>query len=175
MLEAKNLHPNDHDLQRSKLAISVDLLTNHPHLIPTIGEMRWREWGYAPEPDTLEQWVDITLHESGRDHLPVTWVAIDHLGQAVGAVGLDEFDPEERRDRSPWVVGTIVAVQQRGLGTGSQLMRALEAWAKDHSYTRLWVATGGLAVAFYQKCGWVLAETFNRSPQETVSILTKSL
>lgn len=155
--------------------VSVELLADNPDLVSAIGEMRWREWGHPPEPDSLDWWVDVTSREAGRDDLPVTWVAIDNLGQAVGAVGLGEFDIEERRDRSPWVLGMIVAVQRRGMGVGGQLMGTLESWARHHGYSRAWVATGGRAVDFYQKCGWELAELINRPSGEIVSILTKSL
>jgi GNAT superfamily N-acetyltransferase len=154
---------------------SVELLADNPHLISTVGELRWREWGYPPEPDRLESWVQITSREAGPDELPVTWVAIDARGEAVGAVGLDEYDIEERRDRSPWVVGTIVAAQCRGRGIGSQLLATLEAWAGQRGYTRLWVATGGRAVEFYRKCGWELAEIIHRPSGETVSILARVL
>jgi GNAT superfamily N-acetyltransferase len=154
---------------------SVELLADNPHLVPAIGELRWREWGHPPEPDRLDWWVEVTSREAGRDDLPVTWVAIGDLGQAVGAVGLGEFDIEERRDRAPWVLGMIVAVQHRGRGIGSQLLGTLEAWANHRGYSRVWVATGGRAVDFYQKCGWELVEIINRPSGEMVSILTKPL
>jgi hypothetical protein len=60
--------------------------------------------------------VNVTSREAGRKDLPITWVAIDPFGQAVGALGLGRFDLGERRDRSPWVLGTIVAAQYRGMG-----------------------------------------------------------
>jgi hypothetical protein len=50
---------------------------------------------------------------AGSSHLPVTWVASDGSG-ALGAVGLGQFDIEERRDRSPWVLGMIVRRDRRG-------------------------------------------------------------
>lgn len=165
--------PGDH--QSTTPIISVGLLADNPHLIPAVGEIRWKEWGHVPERVDLEWWVDVTSQESGADEIPVTWVAIDDLGQAVGAVGLGEFDIEERRDRSPWVLGMIVAEQYRGAGIGGQLMGTLEAWARRRGYPRVWVATGDLAVAFYQKCGWQLTETFERSSGEVTSILVKSL
>jgi GNAT superfamily N-acetyltransferase len=93
----------------------------------------------------------------------------------MGAVGLGEFDIEERRDRSPWVLGMIVVPQMRGLGIGGRLMGALEAWARRRGYSQLWVATGGRAVDFYQQCGWELSEVFNRRSGESVSVLTKIL
>lgn len=154
--------------------ISVELLADNLHLVPTVGEIRWREWGHPPEPDRLEWWVEVTGREAGRNELPVTWVAIDDFGQAVGAVGLGEFDIEERRDRSPWVLGMIVASQYRGRGIGAQLMENLEAWARHHGYSRVWVATGGRAIAFYQKCGWEWVDTVKRTTGEMSSILTKS-
>ena len=154
--------------------ISVELLADHPHLVPAVGEIRWKEWGHPPEPERLEWWVDVTEREAGRSELPVTWVAIDDLGQAVGAVGLGEFDIEERRDRSPWVLGMIVVREHRGTGIGSKLMQDLETWAHHHAYQQLWVATGGRAVDFYQKCGWEIVEVLNRSTGESMSILTKT-
>ena len=166
---------DNQDQVPQRFAASVELLADNPHLIPAIGQIRWREWGHPPEPQILDWWVDVTAREAGRDTLPVTWVAIHHLAQAVGAVGLGEFDIEERRDRSPWVLGLIVAVQRRGLGIGSKLMGALEAWAHQRGYPQLWVATSGKAVDFYRKCGWELTEIFNRSAGEKVSILTKYL
>ena len=155
--------------------ITIHLLADNPQLVPAVGEMRWKEWGHLPEPESLDWWVGVTAREAGREGLPITWVAIDEHDQAVGAVGLGQFDIEERHDRSPWVLGTIVSVQHRGLGIGGKLMRALESWAYQHGYSRAWVATGGRAVRFYQKCGWELAEIVNRSSGEVSSVLTKSL
>jgi GNAT superfamily N-acetyltransferase len=102
-------------------------------------------------------------------------VAIDRLGDAVGAVGLGEFDIEERHDRSPWVLGMIVEAEHRGLGIGSKLMGALESWTQQRGYSQVWVATGGQAVDFYRKCGWELTESFNRPSGERIVILTKYL
>lgn len=158
-----------------KPAITTGLLADHPELIPAVGEMRWREWGHPPEPESLEWWVDVTAREAGRDLLPVTWVAIDESGVAVGAVGMGEFDIEERRDRSPWVLGMIVDPGQRNRGTGGRLMRALEDWAARQGYSRLWVATGGRAVDFYRKCGWEPVESFERTSGEQTTVLARSL
>ena len=155
--------------------VSVELLADHPRLIPAVGQIRWREWGHPPEPESLDWWIDVTAREAGRVDLPVSWVAIDILGNAVGAVGLGEFDIEERHDRSPWVLGMIVVAERRSMGIGGQLMGALESWARQRGYSQLWVATGGRAVDFYLKCGWDLTEVFTRPSGEVVSILKKLL
>jgi GNAT superfamily N-acetyltransferase len=157
--------------------VQIKLLADYPDLIPVIGELRWHEWGKDAESgeDTarneLGWWVDVTALESGRDDLPVTLVAVDARGAAAGAVGLGRFDPDERRDRSPWVLGMVVRPDSRGHGIGRMLLDSLRGWASQRGYSRLWVATGDPAVGFYQCCGWALAETFAR-PAETVHILT---
>ena len=155
--------------------VSIGLLADHPQLIPAVGELRWREWGHPPEPESLDWWVDVTAKEAGSVALPVTWVAFDAGGRVLGAVGLGEFDIEERRDRSPWVLGMIVDPAQRNRGTGGRLMQALEDWAARQGYSRLWVATGGRAVDFYRKCGWEVAESFERASGEATTVLTRSL
>ena len=155
--------------------VTVELLADHEQLIPAMGELCWREWGHPPEPTDLEWWVDVTAREAGRDRLPITWVALDERGDALGRVGLGEFDIEERRDRSPWVLGMIVRPDRRGMGVGRLLMTQLEAWAGSHGYQQVWVATGGRAIVFYRQCGWELSETVERASGEPASVLTKRL
>jgi GNAT superfamily N-acetyltransferase len=155
--------------------VTVQLLADNEQLIAAIGELCWREWGHAPEPESLDWWVEVTAREAGRDGLPISWVAIDAHGEAVGRVGLGEFDLEERQDRSPWVLGMIVQPDRRGQGIGSLLMAQLESWAGSHGYKQAWVATGGRAVNFYRRCGWALSETIERASGEVATVLTKRL
>jgi GNAT superfamily N-acetyltransferase len=147
--------------------IAVHLLADHPQLIPAVAEMRWKEWGNAPERKDLGWWVQVTSQEAGRDALPVTWVAIDARGCAVGAVGLAEFDLEERRDRSPWLIGMIVSPGLRSGGIGGTLVAELKEWAGDRGFADVWVATGGRAIDFYQKHGWRLFEVLDQSSGES--------
>ena len=153
--------------------VAIQLLADNEQLVAAIGDLRWREWGHAPEPEDLDWWVNVTAREAGRDRIPITWVAIDERGGALGAVGLGAFDLEERRDRSPWVLGMIVRPDRRGIGIGSLLLAHLEAWAGIHAYKQVWVASGSPAIGFYRKCGWQLSETIERASGETVSVLTK--
>lgn len=139
-----------------------------------MGELRWKEWGNGTGREDLQWWIDVTTREAGRDALPVSWVAIDDRGHAVGAVGLAEFDLEERRDRSPWLIGMIVADSLRGGGIGGALVQELLSWAGTGRFDAVWVATGGRAVDFYRKHGWQLFEVLEESSGET-TILTRSV
>lgn len=155
-------------------SVTIALLADHMGLVPAVGQMRWREWGHAPEPEDSASWVDVTRREAGRERLPVTWVALDERGEALGAVGLAEYDIEERRDRSPWLIGMIVRDDLRRRGIGRRLVARLESWAREHGFTQLWVATGP-AAPFYQNCGWAPVETIERATGETAVILTRRL
>lgn len=160
-------------MTRSPGSVTIQLLADNEHLIEPIGDLRWHEWGHAPEPEDRDWWVDVTAREAGRDRLPVTWVAIDERGRALGAVGLGVFDLEERRDRSPWVLGMIVQPNHRGMGVGRLLLTTLEAWAHAHGYPQVWVATGGRAIDFYRKCGWEMREKVERAVGDAAFVLTK--
>jgi GNAT superfamily N-acetyltransferase len=145
--------------------ISIQLLADYPQLVAAVGEMRHKEWGDGSKQPNLQWWIDVSAHEAGRNALPVTWVAIDDRSRAVGAVGLAEFDLEERHDRSPWLIGMIVANALRRRGIGGMLVRELEGWARDRGYAEVWVATGQ-AVDFYRQRGWQFHERIERSSGE---------
>lgn len=153
----------------------IGLLADAPELVPAVGEMRWREWGHEPEREDMSWWVDTTSREAGRSDLPVTFVATDERGEAVGAVGLGQFDIEERQDRSPWVLGMIVRADRRDAGVGRSLLAHLEQWADERGIFEIWVATGGMAVDFYRSCGWVPTETIIRDSAEPMNVLVRRL
>jgi GNAT superfamily N-acetyltransferase len=152
-------------------AAVVHLLADRSDLIEAVTDLRWLEWGHAPEPIDRDWWHAATVREAGRSGLPMTWVASDQSG-ALGAVGLGQFDIEERRDRSPWVLGMIVRPDRRGAGIGRLLLAHLERWAYRQGYQQLWVATGGAAIGFYQRCRWRIYETVDRD-FELATVLTK--
>ena len=136
--------------------------------------MRWREWGHPPEPEDPAWWLETTIREAGSEGLPVTFVAHEKADEVLGAVGLDTYDLDERHEVSPWVTGMIVRRDRRGQGVGRTLMQHLERWAAEHRIVDVWVGTD-LALAFYQRCGWTLQETFTRSTGQHMAVLHKRL
>lgn len=162
------------DVQGKIQVMNVHLLADRPELIEPVGRVRWEEWGHALEPENLEWWLATTSREAGRVDLPITFVAADADGDAVGAVGLAEFDIDERRDRSPWIIGMIVRADHRGGGIGRALIERLEQRAIADGWTRLWVASEG-AVGFYEKCGYLRDETVVRAGLPAIDTLVKDL
>ena len=156
------------------MGLTVTLLADSMTSAEAVAEMRWREWGHPPEPEDPAWWLQTTLREAGTQELPVTFVAHDLDGAVLGAVGLDTYDLDERRDTSPWVTGMIVRRDLRGQGVGRALLQHLERWAAEHHITEAWVGTD-LALGFYQRCGWTLQETFTTSTGYQMAVLHKTL
>ena len=136
--------------------------------------MRCQEWGHPPEPEDPAWWLEITVHEAGRERLPVTFVAHDMAGEVLGAVGLDTYDLDERQDTSPWVTGMIVRRDHRREGVGRKLMQHLERWAAERQIPEAWVGTD-LAREFYQRCGWTVQEAFTTAAGQQMTVLHKTL
>jgi len=155
--------------------VTIELLADRPDLLTPLAHIRWREWGDEPGRQDLQWWIDTTINESGRETPPVTFVAVNPVDQAVGGVGLAPFDPPERTDRGPWVVGTIVRADRRGEGVGTALMNHLRQWATTAGITQLWVATGRPAIDFYRACGFAITEVLDRNNGEQTTILAAQL
>ena len=156
------------------MAFTVTLLADSPASANAVADMRWREWGHPPEPEDPAWWLEITIGEAGREELPVTFVAHDESGDVLGAVGLDAYDLDERRDVTPWVTGMIVRRDRRGQGVGRALMQQLERWAAEQHIADAWAGTD-LALGFYQQCGWILQETFTTNAGQHMDVLHKKL
>ncbi|WP_151084732.1 GNAT family N-acetyltransferase [Nocardioides cynanchi] len=138
----------------------LGLLADHPELIAEVGVLRWREWGNgSPTPGS---WIEVTAREAGSEHLPVTLVAMDLDGYALGAVALGEYDDaldaDERAGRGPWLLGMVVRRPERKCGVGRLMVAAIEDLARSRGHERVWVATGAEAVEFYERCGWQVDE-----------------
>lgn len=151
------------------------LLADRPDLAGKLAELHWREWGDEPGREQLSWWVANAAQAVRRTRVPLAVIALGPDDEVLGGIGLHQFDLEARQDRSPWVVGTIVRPDRRGQGIGHALMASLEAWAAGIGIDQVWVATGGLAVAFYQQCGWEPVEQLLTPWGEMSTILTKHL
>jgi GNAT superfamily N-acetyltransferase len=156
------------------MLFTVTLLADWLTSAQAVAEMRYQEWGHPPESEDPAWWLETTLREAGTEDLPVTFVAKDASEEVLGAVGLDEYDLDERRDTSPWVTGMIVRRDRRGVGVGRALMMHLEQWAAQHQIADAWVGTD-LALGFYQRCEWTVQETFTSNTGVRIAVLHKSL
>jgi GNAT superfamily N-acetyltransferase len=133
----------------------LGLLADHLELVAEVGVLRWHERGDSPTPGP---WIETTAREAGSDHLPITLVAMDLDGRALGAVALGEHDEAvgqaQRADRSPWLLGMVVRRPERKCGVGRLMVTAIEDLARSRGHDRVWVASAAEDVEFYLRCGW---------------------
>jgi GNAT superfamily N-acetyltransferase len=157
--------------------IAITMLADRPELAVGWAELHWREWGGEPGREELSWWIEDASRAVERTSVPVAFIATGDGDEVLGGVGLHQFDLEERRDRSPWIVGMIVRADLRSEGIGQALAARLEAWAIDVGIERLWVSTetAGRAVAFYQRCAYDVVEELTPARGEPVTVLTKRL
>lgn len=155
----------------------LGLLADHLELVAEVGVLRWREWGGSPTPGP---WIETTAREAGSEHLPITLVAMDLDGLALGAVALGEYDDAldepVRAGRAPWLLGMVVRRTERKCGVGRLMVTAVEDLARSRGHERVWVSTSPEAVEFYRHCGWEEQERLVLAPGETpTAILAKEL
>jgi GNAT superfamily N-acetyltransferase len=139
---------------RERPALFLGLLADQPELIAEVGVLRWRAAGTVGTPGP---WIESTARDAGRDGLPLTLVAMDLDGGAIGAVTLGPRDDEPGLScgtRAPWVVRMVVRPGERMCGVGRLMMLAVEDLAREHGHDRLWVAAAQDFADFYRHCGW---------------------
>jgi len=127
-------------------ALFLGLLADQPELIAEVGALRWRASGGSGTPGP---WIEVTARDAGRDGLPLTLVAMDLDGQAIGAVTL-----ESAPERAPWLVRMVVREGERRCGVGRLMVDAAADLAREHGHEQIWVCAEGDDAAFYRECGW---------------------
>ena len=55
--------------------LQFELLADRQGFIPTLAEWHYHEWAYLRPGDSIENCVSILRESSGRDELPITFVA----------------------------------------------------------------------------------------------------
>src|SRR5262249_4529216 len=70
-------------------ALFLGLLADQPELIAEVGVLRWRAAGAV---GTAGPWIESTARDAGQEGLPLTLVAMDLDGHAIGAVTLGPQD-----------------------------------------------------------------------------------
>jgi GNAT superfamily N-acetyltransferase len=157
---------------RERPALFLGLLADQQELIAEVGVLRWRASGSVGTPGP---WIEATARESGRDGLPVTLVAMDLEGRAIGAVTLGPEDASPRSsctEGEPWVLRMVVRPGERRCGVGRLMMAAVEDLAREHGHGQLWVAASDQDVEFYRRCGWADAPG---TAGDTPLVLSKQL
>ena len=110
-----------------RVTVAVRLLADVPHLTDAVGNL------------------GLTRCVAGREELPVTFVAVDDSGEALGAATLGA---------GPWVSDMVVRHDMRDRGIGRMLLSRVERFAVGRDLSQIWVSVAESDVAFFERCGW---------------------
>ena len=155
---------------RDRPALFLGLLADQPELIAEVGVLRWRAAGKG---GTAGPWIESTARDAGREELPLTLVAMDLDGQAIGAVTVGETDDAPGCSaHAPWLVRMVVRPGERRCGVGRLMVAAAEDLARQHGHAALWVSPREEDLEFYRACGWL--DTGEPGSGDT-SVLCKAL
>jgi predicted N-acetyltransferase YhbS len=79
-------------------------------------------------------------------------------GEVAGSVSLHETDAEDRPAYRPYLGALFVKPDCRGHGLGVALVRAVEAHARLHGHSAIYLNAADALVCFYEAFGWQVIE-----------------
>ena len=158
--------------QAGEGSLTIVPLAERPEFIPVVARWHWDAWGHGDPTGSLEAWTEGLRKRSGRDAVPISWVALVDETPA-GSVALVEHDMAIHRDLSPWLSGLFVLPEYRHRGIAGALVRHCEASARALGVGRLYLYTT-TAETLYGQLGWT-ALSRERYGSDDVVIMAKDL
>ena len=138
--------------------LHIAALREQPEHIDQVIDWHFAEWGHHHPGQTREdRRRDILATELGEPgDIPCMFLGtLD--GVPVGTAALIECDLSHRRDLRPWLASVYVAVEHRGAGHGSALVRRVMDYAASLDESPVYLFTPD-AVPFYERLGWIRQE-----------------
>lgn len=134
--------------------IKVDLLKNHPNVIPELAAIWHQVLGSIWVPDIPVERVIARFQEHlNENQLPLTIVAFCN-GKPVGMCSLRDNDGI-RPDLAPWLGSLVVHSDYQREGIAFKLINAIKQKAKQLGFNRLYLfAFDPTLPNYYSKLGW---------------------
>jgi GNAT superfamily N-acetyltransferase len=118
----------------------IELLSDHPDFVEDLARWHCEEDGRLDDRHWVAFWRDQLRSESGRDEIPIAFVAIDG-DEPVGGVSLVRSNMNSHSELSPWLAGTFVHPTRRGEGIGLALVEHAVECAQALGVSRLYLYT----------------------------------
>ena len=134
--------------------IQIDLLKNHPHVVPALVAMWHEGLGKIWVPDIPLELVEKRFFEHlNSDSLPLSYVAFIE-GSPVGMCSL-RMNDGIKLELTPWLSSLVVVPQFQKRGIARSLINAVKEKARLLGYKRLYLFTLDHALPqYYEKLGW---------------------
>ncbi|RTY56586.1 GNAT family N-acetyltransferase [Pantoea sp. YU22] len=145
-------------------------LRDAPQFAGQISDWLWLAFDADNSRDFMASVVESSLQEA---EFPVTFVAVDDAGRAVGTVGFWRCDLISRQDLFPWLAALYVEESARGGGLSAALQQHVIDYARQRGYGRLWLwSTFG---DYYERHGWTPAGEALDYPHKRVRLYRREI
>jgi GNAT superfamily N-acetyltransferase len=144
----------------------IENLEKHPHVIPTLSEWHYAQWGYlhpGDSPANRASWFQ--KHLAGLS-MPATFLALLEY-TLLGSASLIEYDMDERKDLAPWLASVYVAPEHRRRGVASALVNRVVEEAGRLGVDTLYLYTPDQE-SLYARLGWTPFERTEHRGQRIV-------
>jgi predicted N-acetyltransferase YhbS len=133
--------------------ITIDLMKNHPHAIPTLANIWHEVLGKIWMPEIGIEEIESLYYEELKHDMPLTHIAL--YGETpVGSCTL-ELNGWLRPDLGPWIGDLVVDPQYQKQGVGKILVDVTMEKAKELGFEKLYLfAFDSLIPAYYERLGW---------------------
>lgn len=140
------------------LDLTFALLAELPDVVPAVARWIFDGWGHERPGSSVEGLAEDLRSKLDPTRLPIQWLALSD-GCPVGVAILK---PHEMKnifpERTPWLGRLIVSPAYRQRGIGAVLTRRIEALARSHGFSRLYLQTELQDGGLYARLGWTSCE-----------------
>ena len=147
--------------------MEIELVADRPEFIRTLAEWHFREWAYLRPGDSVANRVQLLQQRSGRQELPITFVASSG-GELLGSAMLIHHELDTRPDYTPWLAGVFVAPAHRQRGIGRALTEHVVREAAVRGFLTVYLFTPSAEDFFSQLCWSIVERTRYRNTYVTI-------
>jgi predicted N-acetyltransferase YhbS len=152
--------------------LRVELMSDHPELVPVVSAWHFGEWGHEDPGGTPDSWAASLRERALRDRIPAVFVAFEG-SLPIGSSALVSADMKTHPELSPWLINVFVLPEYRGTGVGGAVVDHACGFASGLGTEAVYLYTQGSG-ALYRRLGWsVLAsESYGGAP---VTVMSKRI
>jgi len=133
--------------------IKIDLLKNHPEVIPELSNIWHEVLGKIWMPEIGIEEIEFLYYEELTRDMPLTYIALDG-DISVGSCTL-QLNDTVRPDLGPWIESLVVDPKYQKQGIGKMLLDVTAEKAKELGFEKLYLfAFDPTIIKYYQRFGW---------------------
>jgi GNAT superfamily N-acetyltransferase len=144
--------------------IEITFLVDIPETIPILAQWFRAQWPEYYGERTLTDIAKDFYSEANRSKLPIRLITFVD-GELVGTITLRERALQAFPEYCPGLGGFFVVERHRGLGIGTELVRAGMKVAREQGYKKIYAATG-TAIGILERLGWKLVQMVSHSDEQ---------